>query len=300
VPVAIVVLVLVSIAGCNQMLGTSQARHGACEPDAPFAHIAPVGGLDGDLGVQSAQLSRDELTIVFSRLTISGTVDAPTSRYGDLYLAHREHLDDDFHDVVPLDGLNTNADELGAALSDDLHMLYFARGGPSLPHQIFAASLPSPMMPAGEAVSMALGDTGESELEPYITSSAIYFSARRADGSASLFTAAGQRTSFGPAQRLQSLETQASAAAYGNPVVSSDELTIYFSAPSDHASVPDIWTASRPAFDRPFDAPRAIAELDTISGERPAWISEDSCRLYFVTNRTGTGYRVWIASRAAP
>lgn len=294
-PVVVVFLVLVSMAGCNQLLGTSQARHGTCDADAPFVHLAPVGGLESDLGEQSAQLSRDELTIVFSRLTISGPV---LSRYGDLYWAHRDHLGDEFREAAPLDELNTTANELGASLSDDQQTLYFARGGPSVPYQIVSAPWPSPT--AGNVVPIALGDAGESELEPYITSSAIFFTARQGDGSAGLFTAAGRRTSFEPAQRLQSLEVQATAGAYGSPVVSSDELTIYFSAPPDNASPSDIWTSSRSALDRPFGAPRTIAELNTISAERPAWISEDSCRLYFVTNRTGQGYGVWMASRAAP
>lgn len=296
-PAVVVVLLLVSMAGCNQILGTSQARHGTCDPETPFIHVAPVAGLESALGEQSAQLSRDELTIVFSRLTISAPV---LSRYGDLYMAHREHLGDDFREVVALDELNTGANEISPSLSDDQHTLYFARGGPAVRYQIFAASWPSPRGPLGNSVPIALGDAGESELEPYITSSAIFFTARRGDGSASLFTAAGRRTSFEPAHRLESLEIHAPAGAYGSPVVSSDELTIYFSAPPDNASQPDIWISSRSSVDRPFGAARAIAELNTVSGERPAWISEDSCRLYFVTNRAGQGYGVWMASRGAP
>jgi hypothetical protein len=296
----VVILALLVTAGCNEILGTSQARHGTCEPDAPFVHIAPVGGLESDLGEQSAQLSRDELTIVFSRWTIAGPADAPIPRHGDLYMAHRDHLSDDFRDVLPLETLNTNANELGASLSDDPRTLYFSREGPSRRYQIFAASWPLPTAPRHELVPMVLSDAGESEVEPYITSSAIFFTARREDRSASLFTAAGRGTSFGPARQLQSLETRGLAGAYGNPVVSSDELTIYFSMQPDNASQSDIWTASRSTPDRPFGAPRAIAELDTVSGERPAWISEDSCRLYFLTNRTGRGFAVWMASRAAP
>jgi hypothetical protein len=297
--VVIAALMLVAMAGCNQLLGSSQAHRGTCDPDAPFVQIAPVGGLSSDLGEQSAQLSGDELTIIVSRSTIAGPMNAPIPRYGDLYMAHREHLGDDFRDVDELEELNTNLDELGASLSDDRHTLYFARGGPSLGYQIFAAPWPSPAAPLGDAVPIALGGAGESQLEPYITPSAIFFAVRRGEGSASLFTAAGQHTSFGPAQRLLSLETQAPPGAYENPVVSSDELTIYFSAPPDNASQSDIWTSSRSSVDRPFRAPRAIAELNTVSGERPTWISEDGCRLYFVTNRTGQGYGVWMASRPA-
>jgi hypothetical protein len=300
VPLVVALLVLVSMAGCNQILGNSQARHGTCDPDAPFTLVAQVGGLESDLGEHSAQLSRDELTIVFSRLAVGGPLNAPIARYGDLYRARRTHLSEDFRDTVSLDELNTNANELGASLSDDGQTLYFARGGPSARYQIFEAPWPAPTAPPGKPVPTALGDAGESQLEPYITASAIFFTARRDDGSTSLFSAARQRTAFEPARPLESLDLLAPAGASANPVVSSDELTIYFSAPPDNASQPDIWTSSRPSLDRGFGAPRAIAELNTTSGERPAWISEDSCRLYFVTNRTGRGYGVWMASRAAP
>src|ERR1044072_2109098 len=131
------VLGLVTMAGCNQILGTSQARHGTCDPDAPFTHIAPVGGLESDLGEQSVALSRDELTVVCSRLTTTGPENAPMPRFGDLYMAQRDHLSEDFHNIVPLDALNTDANELGASLSDDQHMLYFARGGPPVRYKIF-------------------------------------------------------------------------------------------------------------------------------------------------------------------
>ena len=61
----------------------------------------------------------------------------------------------------------------------------------------------------------------------------------------------------------------------------------------------DIWTASRAAVDQPFGPPHALDELDSISADRPTWLSADSCRLYFVTNRAGRGSEVWMASRAA-
>src|SRR5262249_24516947 len=107
-------------ASCNRLLGTPGPRHGAWDPPAAFDHAAPVGGIESGLGIQSAQLSRDELTVVFSRLTVGGT----TGR-GDLYTAHRDHLADGFRDTAPLVELNTQLDEHSASLSDDQQTLYF-------------------------------------------------------------------------------------------------------------------------------------------------------------------------------
>jgi hypothetical protein len=289
---------LILASGCDQVLGVPEVHHGPCDPASAFVRLGPVAGLDSELGEQSAQLSRDELTIVFSRVTISGTQDAPVPRYGDLYMARRDHLADDFHDVVALDELNTELDEQTASLSDDQLTLYFDRRDPAQRYQIFAASRSAPGENFGAPTPIALGDQPGSDVEPFITSSALFFASRENDGSASLFTATGRGTSFLAAHKLVALETLPAPTAYEHPVVSSDGLTIYFSAPPDNATPRDIWRASRSDPVQPFGAPRAVAELNTVSAEQPTWISEDSCRMYFTTNRTGRGFGLWLASRA--
>jgi len=285
---------------CNQVLGLPDVHRGPCDPGSAFLHIAPVAGLGSELGEQSAQLSRDELTIVFSRVTIAGTPDGPVPRRGDLYMAHRNHLAEDFRDAAPLDELNTELDEHTASLSDDHRTLYFDRQGPSQRYQIFAARRFAPSGPFGAPALIALRDPASSDLEPFITSSALFFASRSSDGSASLFTAEGRGTSFAAARQLVSLEGLPGPTAYEHPVVSSDGLAIYFSAPADRAAPRDIWRASRADPGQPFGSVRAVAELNTISAENPTWISEDGCRLYFTTNRSGEGLQLWMASRAPP
>lgn len=283
-------------ASCNQLLGTPEARRGACDPRDAFDHAAPVGGIESGLGIQSAALSRDELTVVFSRLTVGGGAASPIARRGDLYTAHRDHLADAFRGAAPLDELNTELDEHSASLSDDQQTVYFDRQGPSGRYQIWTASRSGSAGPFGLPTAVALGDLPGSNLQPFLTSSTLYVAARQDDGAASLFAAARSGSSFTAPRRLASLETLP-VPAYENPVVSSDELTIYFSAPPDNATPQDIWTASRAGNDQPFGTPHALAELDSVSAERPTWLSADSCRLYFVTNRTGQGFQLWVASR---
>jgi hypothetical protein len=283
---------------CNQLLGTPDVRRGACDLGARFVDVEPVAGLDDALGLQGAQLSGDELTVVFSRPTIVPSPAGVASRYGDLYVARRDHRGDAFQAAVALDGLNTDVDEHSAALSADQQMVYFDRRGSSQRYRIFAASRRSPADDFSSPVPLELGDAG-TQIEPFVTADALYFASRAADGSAHLFEAAGRRTSFAAPRQLASLETLPPPTAYENPVVASNGLTIYFSAPPDNASPQDIWTAARIAVDQPFGAPHPVVELNTVSAERPTWISEDSCRLYFLTNRTGQGFRLWVASRAA-
>jgi hypothetical protein len=288
--------VAVLAAGCNQLLGIPEVEPGACELDAAFADVTPIAGLDSQLGVQHAQLSRDELILVLSRVTVAYRDDAPVPRYGDLYVARRDHRSERFHDVVALDTLNTELDEQGASLSDDRQTLYFGRRVESQRYQIFAAQSSGPGQ-FGEPAALDLGGDSRSDVEPFVTPNAIYFASRRPDGSSSLYTARGRGTSFAAPQPVLFIEDLPPPAAYGNPVVSANGLAIYYSAPADNASPPDIWVARRSATERPFGQPRRVTELNTISAERPTWISEDSCRLYFVTNRAGDGFRLWMGTR---
>jgi len=287
--------VLVFATGCTQVLGIPEI-HRACNADAAFGAAAPVGGLDGDLGEQTAQLTPDELTVVFSRQTLAEGPDGGESRYGDLYVAHRDHLRDEFGAATPLTDLNTELDEHGASFTADQRTVYFDRGLPTRRYQIWTA-VRTPDGRFGPAVPFPLVDDTSSVLEPYVTPNAFFFALRHDDGSASLFTAPSRGVLFATPQRLETLETLPGPPAYRNPVVTLDGLTIYFSAPPDNASQADIWTASRTGADQPFGAPHAVAELNSISADRPAWISQDRCRLYFMTNRTGQGLRLWMASR---
>jgi hypothetical protein len=293
-------LVMLIASACNQWLGAPEVHRGPCDPGSSFVHLAPVAGLGSELGEQSAQLSRDELTIVFSRVTIAGTQDAPVPRRGDLYIAHRNHLGDAFQDAVALDELNTELDERTASLSDDKQTLYFDRQGPSQRYQIFAATRSAPGEPFGAPTLIVLRDQASSDIEPFITPSALFFASRSNDGSASLFTADPSGTSFAATRQLTSLEVLPAPTAYEHPVVSSDGLTIYFSAPPNSAAPRDIWRASRSDPEQPFGSVRAVAELNTLSAENPTWISGDGCRLYFMTNRTGQGLGLWLAYRTPP
>src|SRR4051812_4035377 len=138
---------LVFATACNQLLGTPEVHPGACDAHAAFVQPAPVGGLDGELEVQGAQLSRDELTVVFSRVTIGRAGSDPVVRRGDLYIAHRGHRGEGFHDAVPLASLNTALDEHGVSLSDDQGSLYFDRQDADRRYRIYLARRASPADP---------------------------------------------------------------------------------------------------------------------------------------------------------
>jgi hypothetical protein len=284
-------LITASLTACSDVLEIPEVHRAACNPDADFTSLAPVPGL-GDVVVQSAQLSHDEQTIVFSRKT--------ENRVGDLYIAHRERADDPFGDARALDEVNTALDEFSASISDDLLTLYFDRadhGADDSQYTIYEATRATADDPFAAPTPLALdSDPTVSNFEPFITPYGMYFGSRPPNGFARLFTAAGGGVQFASRQPLTSLETVNGQIAYENPVVSADGLTIYFSAPPDGSLARDVWIAHRDSVGASFAPPRLVASVNTPAVETPSWISPDGCRLYFVTDRAGTA-ELWLASR---
>lgn len=283
-------IALAAAPACAEVLDLPELHRGDCSPDAAFTHIAPVPGLAHDL-VQAAQLTSDELTIVFSRATL-----APTPRYGDLYLAHRARVGDPFGDARALDEVNTEFDELGASLSDDLRTLYFDREDRDRAYRILVATRASADEPFGPATAVDLGDDTTSNFEPFRTADGLYFGSTRGNGIASLFEAWGSGPAFGAPLWLGSLEAVAAPTAYENPVPSADGLTIYFGAEPTGARAKDIWVAHRSSPGARFDPPRLVTALNTDAFENPSWLSPDGCHLYFMTDRAGAA-ELWLASR---
>jgi hypothetical protein len=283
-----------SVTACAQLLDIPDVHDGNCSPDAAFTAPSPVPGL-GTAPVQSAQLSRDELTIVFSRIIDDGLV----VRNGDLYLAHRDHLGDAFRDATALDDVNTELDEFSASLSDDLRTLYFDREVEDRRYEILVASRSSTEGVFGKPAPISLGAPDSSNFEPFITAQGLYFGSTRRNGLASLFLAPGGGTSFEAPSWLRQLETQKTPTAYETPVVAGDGLTIYFGAAADGEPTKDIWLAQRPAADEPFEAPHAVTSVNTTAHDSPSWISPDGCHLYFTTDRSGV-FALWMASRRTP
>jgi hypothetical protein len=270
------------------VLDLPDVHRGDCDASADIVRIDPVGGLG--TAVQNAQLSADELTVVFSRIT-----SVPTQRYGDLYLARR----DDFGEAIPLAAPSSELDEFSVSLSDDLLSLYFDRQDVAGIYQIFVATRTTVTDSFGPPAPVPLGDLTDSNFEPYVIADELYFSSTRRDGIPSLFRAAGQGATFGAVEWLMSLESLPVPTAYENPVVTPDGLTLYFGASPDPAMrARDVWTASRGATYKPFDLPRAVSSLDTPSDERPVWVSRDNCRLFVISDSDDGGQaQLRVASR---
>jgi hypothetical protein len=70
-----------------------------------------------------------------------------------------------------------------------------------------------------------------------------------------------------------------------NPVVTADELTIYFS----RAPGLNVHKATRLKVGDPWGPAAPVTELNSANGERVAWISADGCRVILSSDRSGMG-----------
>lgn len=132
----------------------------------------------------------------------------------------------------------------------------------------------------------------------------IYFNSDRVGGvgGGDLWTSrrASVGASWQPPVNVVELNTTGSDAT---PGISSDGLTLYFAAERDDAiGVKDLYVATRPDRDAPWEPPERIAEVASTADEAGPAISVDELTLYFTSNRDGDFdvYRSTRASAADP
>jgi hypothetical protein len=81
-----------------------------------------------------------------------------------------------------------------------------------------------------------------------------------------------------------------------NPILTSDELTMFVSTTSTMTPVPHVQSTTRGTTSDNFGPLTPLHELDSAEGEYPTWISPDQCRLYLT--RTVAGQTdIYMASR---
>jgi hypothetical protein len=88
------------------------------------------------------------------------------------------------------------------------------------------------------------------------------------------------------------------SAIENNPVVTPDELTLFFgSTRSGGTGDFDIYEARRAHVADGFGAPIELKGLNTAGGDMPNWVSPDGCTLYFTRQEPNVGYQLYMASR---
>jgi len=266
-----------------------------CRHDAPFgppqlvAEVSTAGANE-----QSAWLSPDELTMLFTR-------DAGGDGLAHVYLATRSSRQEPFGGVHPLLAISGTRDEYRAVMSSDLLTLYVdRRRGFGTGYAIYAATRASRADAFGElsevaAVNDPHGQTWEPALSP---GGSLYFASTRG-ASSDLFVATRTGARFEAPVPLVELNSADQEEA---PVPSADGLALYFATKHRGGADTsyDVWVALRPTTDSRFEVPSMVHGLNAIGDDLPSWISPDNCRLYFTSDRGGSGITaddIWVASR---
>jgi Tol biopolymer transport system component len=280
-----------------------------CNTGAPFGPPGLVRGLEG-LTISSARLTESENSVVFSQQVDGGDPD--------IYVAERADPSSPFVAPTQLPGVNLPVtSEYWPTFSSDKKLVFFESdrdldGGAVLDQARIWQGTRSTVL--GEHFGNIRVQTvfenpdGGGEGAPYMHpgGQALYFMslARGGAGDLDLFVVPifDEVGTAGTPQNLGSDPGGVNTAhAELAPVVSYDELTIFF-AREDDLTHPSIWVATRSAKSAKFGNATEVAELKGGTFTWPTWLSNDSCRLYFVSDRaTPTGpagtLHFWVASR---
>ena len=278
---------LVVAAGCGANSATADAARDAtaqrCDVNAPFNAPIALTNLDSTRDDACARLSADELTIVFCRSNADGTYD--------LYSSTRVNTADPFGAPQIMGAINSIYTEVWPALSADGLTLYFNsdRITPGT-LKIFSShrtTLQSQFQTPDVETAFADNDG-----QPYITAdgSGLYFasSVRTGAGLSDIFRA--PRMASGaigvPAAVIGGVDTTADEIT---PVVSGDELRMFFCRRALATDPCDIYTATRTAVSDGFGAATPLDGFaDPALYEVPTWLSPDGCHLYLYANLPGT------------
>jgi hypothetical protein len=257
---------------------------------AEFATVAPDPVLSSDAGEFSITFSGDEQTVYVASQTGGNGFDIMT--------ATRE-AGAAFPSPSPHPVLNSAADDFGVAINGGHTQLIFSSSrNASQKTELFGVTRAT-SAPTFTAMPTVLADLSSPENDslPFLAAGEIYFSR----GAGGVFTIMRAQQTGSTTFSTPTEVAELAKAGTGNlgVVVSVDGRTIYFG--SDRGGTLDIWTATRPSDSGPFSEPVKVAgpDLNTLSIERPAWLSADGCRLYFLSDRDRAPNvtSVWLATR---
>lgn len=294
-------LVPLAVAGCSfdgPGAGPAPGTDAATAVDAPDAPClqrwragTPAFGMPVRLDTlatgdaeEDPWLTPDEQRIVFVRVASNGD--------GDLYTATRDEATAAFPTPRILSSLSGGDDEGKATFLADLSRVFItADTGSDSNVWIGAATggIEDPWTWDNQSIIVAVNDSGEDELDPWISADglALYWS--------NTFDSA-QPTRIEMATRLdlqsafgEPAVVMASESHEFDPALTADQLVMVFgsSRPATPSGPSDLWFATRAAKTDPFGTPQRVPGLESSGNESDPWLSADGCRVYFSSSREG-------------
>ena len=255
-----------------------------CDPTKDFDSPVPVAGLaTTEYAESAARFSADERVVYFSRIdSVDASPDFPTyintaSRASTALAFDAPRLVMELSDAYGLDDSPT--------VTGDGAGFFFARQ--TIPGGVYKTTGKKPPFATAEllpGLTDMSGDAGTARfLSPYVLpdGSAIYVAKQTSEaGQGGIHRAARGSGAYDDVQAVTGLG--ANPDQDDNPVVTADELTLYWASVRGATATRDIYVATRTDAKSPFKGVRRIDSLSTTArDERPTFVSADGCRLYF-------------------
>jgi hypothetical protein len=274
---------------------TGGGSRSTCDLSMPFGAPVLVYGLNRDPGTEyRLNLSADELTAYVSAGSAWWSAN--------LFMSTRASRTGPFGPLVALATLDSG-DDVSISVTADGLTAFFDRT--FLNGSIFASKRVALDQPFETPSQVLLDRNMPQEYDAYVLpdGSALYFTAVLDPSmpGGQMLRSALHGTDADPPVVVPLIPLLVAAVRF--PVVSADELTLYFSAPgSTDTDEEDIWVTSRSSRDAPFTALARVTELSTSDWEVPQWISPDGCRLYFARTYAtdGADSFLFVAERTPP
>ena len=263
------------------------APAGRCDPAAPFGapvHVAAINSAFDEVGLS---LTRDE-RIAFVTRTIQTSSQV-------IRMATRDSIDDDFSAAISsplLAAINDEAgDEYGGSTSGDGLLLYFHRQDAST-IRLEVAARADVTLPFGMSRSVSIDGTVVTALTPHLSmdGQTLYwldfavFRLHQAQRGSQHYTFTGGRD----ASSIDNVY---------NPVLSADELSLYWS----NGMGDDVLISTRASASGTFGPGAPVDGVNSAADDWPVFLTEDGCLLYLASARAGGlgGMDLWVAQRGS-
>lgn len=267
-----------------------------CDPTADFGKADPLDSLNTDLDDEHAELSADELTIYFSSTRPGGMGGF------DIYFATRPSISAPFGNITPAPGVNTPGNERTPRITADGLSLYsMTATSTAAALRISLATRPNTAVDFSELKPVANINGALDDADPYLVAggNAMYL-ANDMTGNLDLYRTAKAGGAFATPTPVSGVDL-VTTATENNPVVTVDELTMFFGSTRPGAVGGtgdfDIYQARRASVADGFGAAIPLTQLNTAGADVPNWVSPDGCHLYLTRAEPNVGYQLYMASR---
>jgi Tol biopolymer transport system component len=268
----------------------------ACDTSRSFQAPVLVPGLTSTAGEYGLWLTPDELTAYFA----STRRDLAGPGNYDLYRAQRSTIAEPFQQpsIVPL--VNSEFVERKAVLSADGLQLFFSSDRPGLGtgEDIYVSVRPNPSSEFGAPGLLSGINSEQADLVHSTTNDGryLYFDRPVAGAGRDIFLFDLATAATRPVTELESSYDD------GHALASADGLAVYWATTrvslddSDGRAESDIWSARRASPTDPLGNLMPVPELNTSSAETVHYLSEDGCRIYIGSDRSGRA-QLYVAAR---